>query len=202
MIKIPAVAAAALAATLCAGSAFEAQAIAITPSNQGGETVIYDAGGNLAGLFRLTDAAVGDTITLSDVQALHTSGSAVLSILAGDPTSLPPAGFQDGEISAGGSTPALFDNVDSGLTVEALSSTSGSVFDAVFVVFDTPFAGASGTIAVFQDDVGGTDTFGVGASSVVLTQDEPDRVPVPHALALMITGLAALAAGVGRRKRG
>ncbi|MBB4212277.1 putative secreted protein [Rhodothalassium salexigens DSM 2132] len=181
----------AVAATLAmAVTPSGAHATAITPSNQGGNTVIIDFDGNLGGLFTITGATVGETLTLADIQALQITGPDILNIFAGDPSSLPPSGFQSGAIDA-----SILDNVNAGVTIDALSSGSGSVFDALFLEFDTAFAGASGDIAVFA----GTSTFGVGANSVVLNRDDLLGVPAPATALLLIGGLAGLA-GIRRRK--
>lgn len=181
-----------------AGVANKAEAIGISPSGGGATTLIFDSGGNLAGLFSISGASVGDTFGLADAKALQTSGADIIGVLAGDPTTIPPVGFQSGGIviPTTSDVPDLFDDVTpTGIEVSALSSGSGSVFDAVFLVFDTDFASASGVIANFTGS-----TFAVSSNSTDLT---PAPIPVPAAGFLILTGLAGIGAARflgGRRK--
>lgn len=177
-------------------SATSALAVGLTPSNQGGQIVftVLD-NGNTAGLFTITGASVGDTLTLAGVQALQVSGPSVLNILAGDPGALPPAGFQSGALVG---SPAILSNVNGGVEIAALSSGSGSVFDALFLEFDaTPMDFLiGGATAVFK----GTSTFAIGKNSVELDITPPAPIPVPAALPLLATALGGLA--WMRRRRG
>lgn len=193
-MKIKQILTGAVAALAMAGAASAASAVNLSPSNQGGKEVIANIGGQLAGLFSITGATVGDQLTLADVQAEQLSGFAITGIFAGDPTTIPPAGFQSGGIVLPGTAtvPNLFDDLSgTGVEVSALSSGSGSVFDALFIQFDVVF-GTTGTIAVFE----GTSTFSVD-DSVDLTA----VVPVPAALPLMASALGALGFVGWRRQK-
>lgn len=175
---------------LAAGSA---HAVGLEASNIGGNTVFADPGnGNVLALFGLKNASVGDTLDLAGVQDLQQSGPSILNIFAGDPSSLPPAGFRDGALVG---SPALFSNVNDGVEVDALSSGGpvGSVFDALFLEFDPTL----GTTLVFDNGGGGTSTFALSSKS---EQIAFTPIPVPAALPLMASGLAALGF-LGRRRR-
>lgn len=172
-----------------------AGAVGLAASNQGGNSVIANVSGNLAGLFTIVRTSVGEQLDLAGVQSLQTSGFGITDILAGDPTSFPPPGFQSGGIELiGGGVPNAFDNVNAGIEVTALSSGT-SVFDALFIVFDTPFS-TTGVIGTFSNGNGGVNTFAVNGNSIDVTS----AVPVPAALPLMAGALGVFGL-VGWRRR-